>query len=138
MAAAEILVCRLSQSMFTHLTLIPVCLVKAASAAFGGGSEASATVMVAPRVLLEPCVEPPDPQPATSTIAMVAAAAATPRAYLRLMTISCASSLPPDPTVLVVCGIGPDVCTQCAVGQEFRRPATADSTEARSRFRSSV
>src|SRR4051812_23120647 len=40
--------------MFTHLTLMPVSLVKAARAAFGGASAASATVMVTPLVLVEP------------------------------------------------------------------------------------
>src|SRR5689334_13969614 len=64
-AAAEILVCRLSQSMFDHLTVMPVCLVKASSAALGGGSVARTTLIVTPFV----CVDaeellplPPPPQ----------------------------------------------------------------------------
>src|SRR3954449_3862979 len=52
-AAAEILVCRLSQSRVTHLTLIPVFLVKAASEAFRGGSPPGATVIVGPRGLFQ-------------------------------------------------------------------------------------
>src|SRR4051812_49138316 len=39
--------------MFTHLTVMPVSLVKASSAALGGESEARATVMVTPLVWVE-------------------------------------------------------------------------------------
>src|SRR5437764_139334 len=68
-AAAAILVCRLSQSVFDHLTVMPVLLVKASRDACGGGAVASATVIVTPVVLLDPVPPPPLEQPATVTLA---------------------------------------------------------------------
>src|SRR5256885_11004129 len=64
--------------MLTHLTLMPVCLVKAASAACGGESAASATVIVTPDVLSDAAELPPPlpPPQAASTKASAAAPAA--------------------------------------------------------------
>ena len=53
MAAAAILVCRLSQSVLVHVTLMPVDLVNASRSAWGGGAVARATVIVTPVVFLE-------------------------------------------------------------------------------------
>jgi hypothetical protein len=63
---------------------MPVFFVNAASEAFGGGSLPSATVIVAPRVLLEPPLAPFVEQPVARTSEATATPAATPRAYLRM------------------------------------------------------
>src|SRR5690348_3164527 len=55
--------------MLVHLTVMPVSLVNASSVAFGGGTVASATVIVTPVVLsdpLPPLPPPLDEQPAAS------------------------------------------------------------------------
>src|SRR5690242_19413983 len=65
--------------MLTHLTWMPVCLVKAASAACGRESAASATVIVTPDVLSDAAELPPPlllPPQAASTKASAAAPAA--------------------------------------------------------------
>src|SRR5882757_1591809 len=66
--------------MSTHLTLIPVCLVKAASASFGGAGAASVTVIVTPDVLPDAAELPelPPPQAASAKVSTTAAAAARP------------------------------------------------------------
>src|SRR6266700_3168498 len=63
--------------MLTHLTLMPVCLVKAASAAGGRESAASATVIVTPDVLSE-AAELPAPLPPPQAASTKASAAAPP------------------------------------------------------------
>ena len=55
--------------VLTHLTVMPVCLVKACSAALGGASAASATVIVTPDVLSEPPEPPLLPQAASAATA---------------------------------------------------------------------
>src|SRR6185436_2993826 len=65
--------------MFTHLTLMPVSLVNSPSTALGGASEASATVMVTPRVFDEPPLDPlPPPQPAVTSARPASAATRVP------------------------------------------------------------
>ena len=65
--------------MLTHLTLMPVCSVKAASASFGGAGAASVTVIVAPDVLSDPAElpEPPELPPPQAASAKASATAAT-------------------------------------------------------------
>src|SRR5882757_7692311 len=75
--------------MSTHLTLIPVCLVKAASASFGGAGAASVTVIVAPDVWSDPAElpEPPElpPPQAASAKASTTAAATAVRPWPRVL-----------------------------------------------------
>src|SRR5664279_6050309 len=71
--------------MFTHVTLMPVSLVNSASTAFGGATEARATVMVTPLVFFEPLLAlllPPQPA-VTSARAASAATRVPPRERLR-------------------------------------------------------
>jgi hypothetical protein len=81
-AAAEIFVCRLSQSMFTIFTVMPLLLVKASSVARGGAVPGKTTVIVTPFVCVEAAPPPPPPEhaatirlrqatPATSTAPLV-------------------------------------------------------------------
>src|SRR5689334_11188107 len=62
--------------MLTHLTLMPVCLVKAASAACGRESAASATVIVTPDVLSDAAELPPPLLPPPQAASARASAAA--------------------------------------------------------------
>ena len=79
-AAAEILVCRLSQSEDDHVTLIPVALVNASRSACGGGSVGSATVMVTPEVCVDPPVAAGVPPPPLLHAAVRSATAVSPAA----------------------------------------------------------
>src|SRR5262245_16076942 len=68
--------------MSTHLTLMPVCRVKSASAALGREPVASATVIVTPFVLLDASgllPELPPPQAASVRARAAAAPVAAPR-----------------------------------------------------------
>src|SRR5579859_226937 len=79
--------------MSTHLTVMPVCLVKAASASFGGAGAASVTVIVTPDVLPDPAELPElPPQAASAKVSTTAAAAAArpwrPRVLLSVLAIA--------------------------------------------------
>src|SRR5262245_29044268 len=90
--------------MLTHLTLMPVCLVKAASAACGRESAASATVIVTPDVLSDAAELPPPlpPLQAASTKASAAAPAAVavwpsrPRLLRRVLAMRLSFVTPPS------------------------------------------
>jgi len=90
-AAAEILVWRLSQSDVTQLTLMPLCFVNAARAAAGGAESAgSATVIVTPAKLVDApdavALPPPALQPAARRA--MAVSPASPAAAC-LVTLAC-------------------------------------------------
>src|SRR5579859_6613625 len=80
--------------MSTHLTVMPVCLVKAASASFGGAGAASVTVIVTPDVLPDAAELPelPPPQAASAKVSTTAAANAArpwrPRVLLSVLAIA--------------------------------------------------
>ena len=76
MAAAAILVCRLSQSVFDQLTLMPVALVKASRSTFGGGVVARATVMVTPLVFWDAEDLPLEEQPVATSATLTSPATA--------------------------------------------------------------
>jgi hypothetical protein len=71
-AAAEIFVCRLSQSVVVHLTWIPVVAVNRASAAAGGGGFNHATVIVTPLVWFDPADDPEPEHPLASNASATA------------------------------------------------------------------
>jgi hypothetical protein len=129
-AAAEIFVCRLSQSMFTHLTLMPVCWVNLASTAWGGASEARATVMVAPRVLVEPplALSPP-PQPAVTSARATSAATAGPRS-VRVRERRIVLGMTPPRLSFPRCEGEAGLFTNCATGDFSRAVCTIDAQSA--------
>src|SRR3954454_9391852 len=80
--------------MLLHFTVMPVLFVNSSSDAFGGGSEARATVMVTPVVAVEAALEPPLelplPHAASARLSPVAPTARqTLLAPIRIEVISC-------------------------------------------------